>query len=280
MAIDHKDDDVNRLDAHVHIFENGYRPRPEHVNELLEYRQLQRCFSIRGALLIAYEGDSRYIGNSEHVLRVSQRYPELRALRYVPPDRAPSVSSWVDDFRLGYVGYSLYLDPTAPIVKWPSLRTTEAPPPILSINAVPEAWAKWSLTLLRSDAYLLVSHLGLPGRADARAEADALPDRLAPLLRTAPETSVFVKLSGLYAVDPVFPHEAARPVVERLLNAFGPERLMWGSDYSAVREDRPGVPPIEPEPWVSGLLNSRQQAMIYYSNLAGLLEEQGENWAG
>ena len=46
---------------------------------------------------------------------------------------------------------------------------------------------------------------------------------------------VAVKFSGLYGVsDPAhdFPHAAAQPFVDVLLDAFGPARLLWGSDFS------------------------------------------------
>ena len=44
-----------------------------------------------------------------------------------------------------------------------------------------------------------------------------------------------MKFSGLYGVsDPAhdFPHAAAQPFVDLLLDAFGPARLFWGSDFS------------------------------------------------
>ncbi|HEY0697177.1 MAG TPA: amidohydrolase family protein, partial [Micromonospora sp.] len=84
------------------------------------------------------------------------------------------------------------------------------------------------------DCTVLFSHLGLPGRqpvTPTRAAADGL---LAPLADLARLPQVGVKVSGLYAVsDPShgFPHHAARPFVELLLDRFGAERLYWGSDF-------------------------------------------------
>ena len=48
-----------------------------------------------------------------------------------------------------------------------------------------------------------------------------------------------VKLSGFYALsDPGYdyPHEVTWPYVEALLGAFGPERLLWGSDCTPCLE--------------------------------------------
>lgn len=51
----------------------------------------------------------------------------------------------------------------------------------------------------------------------------------------ARETGVFCKLSGLATeASPDWDDEQLRPYVEHLLTSFGPERLMWGSDWPVV----------------------------------------------
>ncbi len=48
-----------------------------------------------------------------------------------------------------------------------------------------------------------------------------------------------VKLSGFYALTTPgydYPHRAAWPYVAALLEAFGGERLLWGSDFSPSLE--------------------------------------------
>ena len=48
-----------------------------------------------------------------------------------------------------------------------------------------------------------------------------------------------VKLSGFYALTTPgyeYPHQAAWPYVEELLEAFGATRLLWGSDFSPSLE--------------------------------------------
>ena len=84
---------------------------------------------------------------------------------------------------------------------------------------------------------VLFSHLGsagpcsrLPRLAEARAE-------LQPLLALAAASTSAVKFSGLYGMtDPAhdFPHTAAQPVVDLVLDAYGPSRLMWGSDFAPL----------------------------------------------
>ena len=64
------------------------------------------------------------------------------------------------------------------------------------------------------------------------------PGLLAEVVRSAALPNVHVKLSGFHYVDEVaweFPYPACRPTVRALYEAFGPERLHWGSDYPVVR---------------------------------------------
>jgi L-fuconolactonase len=113
------------------------------------------------------------------------------------------------------------------------LRTQRA---ILSLNARPAATSHLPEVVdALAGCPMLFSHLGLPGQAARVPTAGEAGERLAPLLRLASFDHVAVKLSGLYAVsDPGhdFPHAAAQPFVDLLLDAFGPARLLWGSDFS------------------------------------------------
>ena len=66
-----------------------------------------------------------------------------------------------------------------------------------------------------------------------------LRQRLALLLALADHQNVMVKISGLYAIsDPShgYPHEAARPFIDLVLERFGPSRCLWGSDFSPALE--------------------------------------------
>jgi L-fuconolactonase len=76
----------------------------------------------------------------------------------------------------------------------------------------------------------LCHHLGGARLAD--------PAALPEVLRSAELPNVHVKLSGFHYANDVaweFPYPACRPIVRALYEAFGPERLHWGSDYPVVR---------------------------------------------
>lgn len=52
------------------------------------------------------------------------------------------------------------------------------------------------------------------------------------MARIAGETAAFCKLSGLVTeAGPGWTVEALKPYAEHVLNAFGPERVIWGSDW-------------------------------------------------
>lgn len=54
--------------------------------------------------------------------------------------------------------------------------------------------------------------------------------------RLAQETGAFVKFSALVTEDgPDWSIERLRPYVEHIIREFGPERIMWGSDWPVVR---------------------------------------------
>jgi predicted TIM-barrel fold metal-dependent hydrolase len=90
------------------------------------------------------------------------------------------------------------------------------------------------LAAARPGLRLAVDHLGLTGAATDQAagpEIDAL-------VRLAPLPNVAVKASALpcYSTEP-YPYPALQPHLQRVFEAFGPERVFWGSDLSRLRGD-------------------------------------------
>ena len=79
---------------------------------------------------------------------------------------------------------------------------------------------------------LAVDHLGLTGQAT---DAAVAPE-IAEVLRLADLDNVSVKLTSLpsYSTEP-YPYPALHPFVRQLYDAYGPERLFWGSDLSRLR---------------------------------------------
>ena len=88
----------------------------------------------------------------------------------------------------------------------------------------------------------------------------------------APLPNAFVKISGLYAIsDPAhaYPHPAARPFVESVLENFGPERCLWASDFAPAL-DFVSFAQTVANPWLDGLAES-ERADVMGGNLLRLL---------
>ncbi|MCV2488868.1 amidohydrolase [Geodermatophilus sp. YIM 151500] len=79
---------------------------------------------------------------------------------------------------------------------------------------------------------LAVDHLGLTGE---RTDAAAAPE-IATLagLATLPNVSVKLTAAPCYSTEP-YPYPALHPLLRQLYDAYGPERLFWGSDLSRLR---------------------------------------------
>ena len=79
------------------------------------------------------------------------------------------------------------------------------------------------------DSVVLIDHFAEPHMGDSVEYAD--------ILELASFPNVYMKLSGLshFAADkPLF--ESARPFTKRVIEAFGPDRMVWGSG-TPVRDD-------------------------------------------
>jgi L-fuconolactonase len=81
---------------------------------------------------------------------------------------------------------------------------------------------------------VIVDHCGMPALPIVPPGVEPLGS-LPDLLALAELPNVAVKLTGLPVLAPgEYPFPAIWPVLEQLLEAFGPDRLLWGSDVHRV----------------------------------------------
>lgn len=221
-------------DAHIHLFQQafpgtGIDPAVPGA-ELAAYERLRAEFGIHEALVVGYEGDAFAAGNNVFLRRLASGHPWMSTVAYLPPG-PPTESHVAAVLDAGHVGISLYLTDARDASAvgawsdrvWSRLERARA---IVSLNAAPATHAHVvDVARRRRDARFVWSHLGLPG-------AHSPPDALAQLVDAAALDNCWVKLSGLYAIDPVPPHAAAARFVQTLLEAFGADRMLWGSDFA------------------------------------------------
>lgn len=265
-----------RADAHIHLFEDGYPCRPissTRSQEFESYRALRLHYGIARALVVGYEGEERFLGNNDYILGLARTHPWIEPLAYLRTDKAPDLGVFERFVEAGHPGAALFLSRQAEVA-WSSedLSQIVSMAAIISINAGPDGIEKARRVIGQlGGADLLISHLGLPGAHAATATATELRAMLRPATQLAAETNVFIKLSGLYAIDPIFPHEGAKATVEILLAAFGPSRLLWGSDFSPAVQHLTVNEMMALPDWLSGLTTQRQLDAIAGGNLIDVL---------
>jgi L-fuconolactonase len=229
----------------MHVFADGYvgvhGSSPARGDELAAYEALRDQHGIERALLLGYEGEPPYRGNNAHVLALARTRSWLTPLAYLPVASPPSASALREFRTAGARGFVLFAYGTAEAEafrQWPAATLAEIrdQQAIISVNADIPAIASLAPTIRElHGCSVLFSHLGEPGRFAHAPSADEARARLAPLIALAAHDNVYVKFSGLYGMcEPPdrYPHEPARPFVDGLVDAFGPLRLLWGSDFS------------------------------------------------
>ena len=101
-------------------------------------------------------------------------------------------------------------------------------------------WIPQHLPLLKEvatkhpDLRVIVDHLGMQ-TPPTTPLSDSVFDKLPELLALAALPNVAVKFSGAPALSPEpYPFAALWPRLRKIIDAYGPERLMWGTDYTRV----------------------------------------------
>lgn len=233
-------------DAHLHLFRCGFPGRCGRSvlgrdSEIEAYEAFRTAHGIEAGLVVGYEGDGIDPQNNDYIREVAADRPWLATLAYADSRGSlndGSIERWMG---AGHVGIALYLsDPAAVenIAAWPATvwRSLERHRAIVSVNAQPPQIDRLvPVVEAHSGCSFLFSHLGLPGRCPSTPTAQEASRRLQPLMRLAHTPHALVKISGLYAVSEpahAYPHAAAAPFIDLLIERFGPERCLWGSDFS------------------------------------------------
>jgi predicted TIM-barrel fold metal-dependent hydrolase len=233
-------------DAHLHLFSRGFPGRYGRGvlgrdSEVETYEAFRAAYDIRAGLIVGYEGEGIDPDNNNYIRSLAADRPWMATLANADPRRALTadiVEGWMAQ---GHVGIALYLPDeaaSAGVSAWPATawRMLEKHGAIVSLNAPPQRIDSVApLVEAHAGCSFVFSHLGLPGRHPTTPTAGQAAERLKPLLRLAAHPNTLVKISGLYAVsDPAhdYPHAAAAPFIDLILDQFGPGRCLWGSDFS------------------------------------------------
>jgi predicted TIM-barrel fold metal-dependent hydrolase len=189
-------------------------------------------------------------GNNDYVAAGVRRYPE-RLIQFADVD-----CSWTDSYHrpggadrlaaaadaYGLKGFTHYLKGD---IDWFETEdalaffTVAAERRLIASLALGPEWQPALRRLARRfpSVPFLCHHMA--GARAAEAGGPHEPGaQLAEILRSAEVPNIYVKLSGFHYVSHVswnYPYSDTLPVVRRLYESFGPDRLCWGSDYPVVR---------------------------------------------
>jgi predicted TIM-barrel fold metal-dependent hydrolase len=84
------------------------------------------------------------------------------------------------------------------------------------------------------DLVVIIDHMGMPAPPTLPL-SDGLLATLPDLLELARFANIAVKFTGVPALSTEeYPFAGLWPSLHQVINAFRPERLMWGSDYTRV----------------------------------------------
>jgi L-fuconolactonase len=120
---------------------------------------------------------------------------------------------------------------------------------------------------------VLLHHLGHPTRGSG-----TLPENLAEIVRCARIPNITIKLSGFaYAAQQAwdFPYRPVQEIVKAEYQAFGPQRMCWGSDYPVVRFSMTYRQALEAFRAHCDFVEPAEQEWILGKTLAGLLANAG-----
>jgi len=214
------------IDTHCHAGENWFEP----VELLLRQMELN---GVSRAVLVQHGG----FYDNNYLLDAAAKHPGRFSIVVLVDEGSPSAS---DDLQMwserGAGG--VRLRPNSPFEIWRKAAQLDM---VVSCRAEaldPVTFSEVISDLPSTMPVVLEHFMGArPGGTDAK---DGYK-RIRSLLKIAELPNVYVKLGGLGEIsyrpevlDAKFQFEFTPPIVEMILEAFGPSRTMWGSDYPPV----------------------------------------------
>ncbi|MBT2322098.1 amidohydrolase family protein [Variovorax paradoxus] len=223
---------ITVIDSHAHVFRRGLplapvrRHAPDYDALLPDYLALLDAHAVSHAVLV----QPSFLGtDNSFLLDALRACPErLRGVVIIEPSIGVDELTALDrqgvcGVRLNLVGLPI---PDFAGAEWQRLfARVRALDWHVELHRESRDLAHAGQPILDAGCKLVVDHFGRPGAADAGDPGFGW------LLQSAASRRVWVKLAAAYRSWPDPRGSEARKAAQALLQAFGAERLVWGSDW-------------------------------------------------
>ncbi|MBI4308282.1 MAG: amidohydrolase [Chloroflexi bacterium] len=212
------------VDTHCHAGVEKYEPI-----EVLLF-QMHRS-GVDKATVVQHLGqyDNRYL--IECMRRFPGRFAIIGLVDVTKPEAPKTLERWAKD---GIEGVRIRAEWRSPgkdgLAIWKKASELGLPVSSLGEEDVLASDEFRKLVEGLPDLKLIIEHIGRAGR-------DEKPPytKFRKVLALAKHPNVFMKIGGCGEIsNPPFPYQTIPPFMEMAYDAFGPTRLMWGSDWPPV----------------------------------------------
>ena len=210
------------VDTHCHVGLHKYEP----VESLLFHMEQAQ---VGQAVLIQYMGNA----DNSYIVECLERHPGrfCAAMIVAPEDDGSQVRRWAEQ---GLGGIRLRPDARATgadsLAQWRAAAELDL---VVSTLCSPEALLGAAFTEVLAafpDLRVVIEHLGGIGVG-----AEPPYETYKEVLQLAQRPNLSIKLPGFGEFcAPPHPFASVPPLAEMAIEAFGPQRVMWGSDYPPV----------------------------------------------
>jgi len=229
-----------KIDCHCHVLDPGhhpyrgdvkYRPSGQEIGTAVQFNALCDAYRVEHALLVG--PNSGYGEDNRCLLDVIARNGcRFKGIAVVPNDASEDYLADLKKqgvvgiaFNATYHGLDYYLN-TQPLI-----RTVARLDLFLQLQGEGDQMASLIRLVGNTDVKILVDHCGRPNL-----ELDLSQPGFAALCALGRSGRAVVKLSCLAKYSrTAFPYEDAWPYVRALVESFGLDRCVWGSDWPFLR---------------------------------------------
>ena len=229
------------VDAHVHVWEPRserypWQPlgnlQPDFAWTAEEQVEAMRRVGIDAAILVQM---SWYGYDNAYILDCAQHYPYRFAVVGMVDPASETIEADIERLVLQGLGGFRLMPRMRPDIPWYSerlWRKADAMGLVLTLLVSPEQAVEAEPVIARySNVKVVIDHLARPDM-----ESDPQRPLFRKLLAMARHPNLFLKVSALAAISRAGPPYAdVVGDVHCALEAFGAERLMWGTDYAMSR---------------------------------------------